>query len=292
MKKSLDINLLNDHPDQLFFVGVLLIGAFFITLLKAFQVSPFFPILVAISLIIGYCFVSYSFQRFRLPPERIGDNAYYLGFLFTLISLSNALYYYGDGENAGMLISDFGVALGSTIVGVVARTVLHQLRLEVEMIEQGVRESLTESAMNARAQIENLNSEVQLLVEELKENLTSSIKKIIDNNSVISELTQQTLASLAHLTKSIDSEVKALDDTVRLSISTFPKRLQGSLDNINKELSAFKIPRGEIDSLERAIAKVNGEISGLTLNFNNMSKDNTISMTTLMALYLKYKINK
>jgi hypothetical protein len=100
------------------------------------------------------------------------------------------------------------------------------------------------------------------------------------------------LASLAHLTKSIDSEVKALDDTVRLSISTFPKRLQGSLDNINKELSAFKIPRGEIDSLERAIAKVNGEISGLTLNFNNMSKDNTISMTTLMALYLKYKINK
>jgi len=292
MKNSLNIDLLDDHPDQIFFVGILLIGAILITFLKAFQVSPFYPILVAILLILAYCFGSYSFQRFRLPPERIGDNSYYLGFLFTLISLSNALYHYGEGENAAMLISDFGVALGSTIVGVVARTVFHQLRLDVEMIEEGVRESLTESAMNARAHIENLDSEVQLLVEELKSNLTSAIKKTIETNSEISELTQQTLASLSNFSKSIKSEVETLDETVRLSFSSFPKRLQSTLDNINNELSAFKTPKNELESLRDAISKVNAEISGLSVSFNSLTKENTISIVTLMTLYLRYKINK
>jgi hypothetical protein len=170
--------------------------------------------------------------------------------------------------------------------------VFHQLRLDVEMIEEGVRESLTESAMNARAHIENLDSEVQLLVEELKSNLTSAIKKTIETNSEISELTQQTLASLSNFSKSIKSEVETLDETVRLSFSSFPKRLQSTLDNINNELSAFKTPKNELESLRDAISKVNAEISGLSVSFNSLTKENTISIVTLMTLYLRYKINK
>ena len=74
--------------------------------------------------------------------ENIGDNCYYIGFVFTLTSLAVTLYLLhriGDVETQDQLpirevISGFGVALSSTIVGIVLRVLM--LRMAPDMAQQ------------------------------------------------------------------------------------------------------------------------------------------------------------
>lgn len=83
-----------------------------------------------------------------MDAETIGDNSYYLGFLFTLTSLAVTLYFVieAGSETARLIpeiISGFGVALSSTIVGVFLRVLMLQLKVDVETRERRVRLSWT-----------------------------------------------------------------------------------------------------------------------------------------------------
>ncbi len=60
--------------------------------------------------------------------EEQADNVYYLGLLFTLLSLAYALWdIFGDGDSKddiNELLRNFGIALGSTIAGIVCRILI------------------------------------------------------------------------------------------------------------------------------------------------------------------------
>lgn len=284
------IKLLDDHPDQIFFVSILILGALIITLLKSFAITAFVPVFFSISLIVAYCYVSHSFQRFTLPPERIGDNAYYLGFLFTLISLSNALYHYADSQNASKLIADFGVALGSTITGVVARTVFHQLRLDVEQIEFGVRESLTESAMNARAQIENLNQEVTLMVQELNQTVSGIVMQTSELSIALAKNNELMLRNLDDVTKEIAKEADALQEGVRTSLRSFPIKLDTEFTSLTKKINAIEIPSDAFTHMNNHILNLNKSLEELISNHEKFNNNQSISYASLLGLYLKSKI--
>jgi hypothetical protein len=284
------ITLLDDHPDQVFFVSILILGALLITLLKSFSVTAFVPVFFSITLIVTYCYVSHTFQRFTLPPERIGDNAYYLGFLFTLISLSNALYHYADSENASKLIADFGVALGSTISGVVARTVFHQLRLDVEQIEFGVRESLTESAMNARAQIENLNQEITLMVQELTQTVGNIVKQTTDLSSELAKNNETMILQLGSITKEIAKNAEELEAGVRSSLGSFPPKLDAELAILTSKINGIEVPSKTFDELSRHIKDLNSSLADLLVSQEKYKNEESISYAGLLALYLKSKM--
>lgn len=53
-----------------------------------------------------------------LRLDRLGDNFYYLGFIYTLASLSAALVELRTGINSTAILGAFGVALITTIVGI------------------------------------------------------------------------------------------------------------------------------------------------------------------------------
>lgn len=284
------IKLLDDHPDQIFFVSILVLGALVITILKSFAITAFVPVFFSISLIVTYCYVSHSFQRFTLPPERIGDNAYYLGFLFTLISLSNALYHYADSENASKLIADFGVALGSTITGVVARTVFHQLRLDVEQIEFGVRESLTESALNARAQIENLNQEVTLMVQELNQTVSGIVKQTSDLSIELAKNNEAMLRNLDSVSKEIAKEAEALEQGVRTSLQSFPTKLNIELSALTRKINDIEIPSEAFVIMKSHILDLNKSLEALISSHEKFNNNESISYSSLLGLYLKSKL--
>ena len=127
------IKLVSDYPDQVFFASTFIIGSLFITFLKNWNVASQWlsltSMITSMGLIIVYAIVSRTVHTFRLSSERVGDNCYYLGFLFTLVSLSNALYSfgYGDDDTINYVISNFGIALGSTIVGMLMRVMFNQI---------------------------------------------------------------------------------------------------------------------------------------------------------------------
>jgi methyl-accepting chemotaxis protein len=87
-------------------------------------------------------------------PERAGDNVYYLGFLFTLVSLALALYgFESQTEGRGHLIADFAIALATTIAGVLGRVWLSQGKLEVDDYEAKARVHLHDAVEELRTQL-------------------------------------------------------------------------------------------------------------------------------------------
>ena len=135
-----------DNLDRAAFVLAFLLGAGGSVLLKALGVHPFIPAAYAAIILGLYAFIAWAGGRVKIEPETIGDNCYYLGFLFTLAALAYTLFQVADpSANGGPrvdipeVISGFGLALSSTIVGVFLRVFLMQLRPDFVAKDREVR---------------------------------------------------------------------------------------------------------------------------------------------------------
>ena len=103
--------------------------------LKFTHLHPGLVALWSAIVLFGYVFLVWRFDRLMIEPETTGDNCYYLGFVFTLTSLAVTLYQM-SGTEVGQdtlrdVISGFGIALSSTIVGIVLRVWLMRLRPDI-----------------------------------------------------------------------------------------------------------------------------------------------------------------
>jgi methyl-accepting chemotaxis protein len=177
-------------------------------------------------------------RGFRLRFDQLGDNCYYLGFLFTLTALSIALYdFRGLDFDISTIVSNFGVALASTILGVLLRVLLSQMREDpIEVEEQSRYELAQASAMlknELYASVRDMNSFRELLqqsiaqsfeevnekskesilraAEELSEAARSINQEIVERNEQLGErfdrfndLTQRSVSSLESLVESME----------------------------------------------------------------------------------------
>ena len=145
--------------DHLFFMFAVLLGAFMILSLKGGFIpiphSDMLGIVLPVSVMGSYAFAVTLIPRMRLRLDQAGDNLYYLGFTYTLCSLAITLYRFHATESAAdYIVSNFGIALATTIVGVVFRVWLHQMRDDPLELEREVRSELTEAVGRLRAEID------------------------------------------------------------------------------------------------------------------------------------------
>ncbi len=110
------------------FLMALVSGIFFI-LLGGFTDKTYLSILLTISVMIVYFLIGHKIvERELLTNEQFADSNYYLGFLFTLISLASSLYLLSSGDMHGglltRLIGQFGISISTTIVGLSLRIYL------------------------------------------------------------------------------------------------------------------------------------------------------------------------
>ena len=82
--------------DKAMFFGIFLVGTTLILVEKALPIPAMVAPSTGIAAIVLYCGLAWKSPRFRIREDRIGDSAYYLGFLFTLVSLSWALYQFSE----------------------------------------------------------------------------------------------------------------------------------------------------------------------------------------------------
>jgi hypothetical protein len=136
-----------------------LLGAGGSVALKLAGVPPLWAALWPIAVLAAYVGASVLTRAAAIEPEAVGDNCYYLGFLFTLASLATTLYQIRDlgaAEGASVIpevISGFGVALSSTIAGVFGRVMLMQMRPDVAARDLEARRDLQVGAREFRAAI-------------------------------------------------------------------------------------------------------------------------------------------
>ena len=143
--------VINTTRDRALFLMVFLSGAFFILFLKEISAHPVIPLLVGVSFIFFYFVCVMWIPLFRLSEERSGDSFYYLGLLFTLVSLGHTLWaFHGGGSDTTDIISGFGIALGTTVVGLLLRVIILQFRVDPIDVENEVRSELLEASNQLR----------------------------------------------------------------------------------------------------------------------------------------------
>lgn len=140
----------------LFTVG----GCFYIAFAKlVWDVNPFLSMTIPVVLMLTYLLLSVATGKLRLHDEQTGDNLYYMGFLFTLTSLGVSLYLFGSDGSTDKVVSNFGIAVTSTIAGILLRVMYNQMRRDPADIERSTRHELADMTRRVRAEMENVTRE-------------------------------------------------------------------------------------------------------------------------------------
>ena len=123
IKKSF-FDKLDDSSVKYAFGLAYIIGAFVIFF------GPNFPgkytstiVLIALMMayLLGVIFLNKKMNTF-VRDEQMGDSFYYLGFLYTLTALAVSLF--GIEEDINELLKNFGIAITTTLVGLIGRIIL------------------------------------------------------------------------------------------------------------------------------------------------------------------------
>ncbi|NIY97331.1 hypothetical protein HC022_14090 [Salipiger sp. HF18] len=153
----------------------LLLGICGSLVLKTIGVPLWIPAVVSGAVIVLYAVITFSWPRIQLEPDQIGDNAYYLGFVLTLTSLAYSLYQLAgqttETDFIAEVISGFGIALSSTIVGVAVRVFCLQFRLDLAAREHTTRMEINEAARQFRAEMADVIRGTKYLGIELRQSL-------------------------------------------------------------------------------------------------------------------------
>ena len=154
--------------DVLVFACAFVMGtAMYLLLHVAFKAPQLVVTGAVIFAMLSYAAVVVSAPRLRVRLDQAGDNAYYLGLLFTLVSMAFALYEFGAAISGAsdrvsarsgtqQIIANFGIALASTITGIFLRIFLQQMRVDPSEVESMTRIELAEAAKRIRATLDTV----------------------------------------------------------------------------------------------------------------------------------------
>jgi hypothetical protein len=185
-------------------------------------------------------------RSYPIRPDIIGDNIYYLGFLFTLVSLAYTLYKFTSADNEiDQIIKNFGIALSTTLIGVVGRVYFNQTH-DQALDDQNDPEQATHSATY-------LIEEEKLLHADLKEKTGHLLDEI--------DALQASLVALK------TSTIRSIEETTQASMN-------GLLSNMNALYTEFKT-RLEQDRLNQVAMQdaVTTSIQSSALAFNELSTE-------------------
>jgi hypothetical protein len=206
---------------------------------KAAGMPQWLVTVVAIAIMLGYAFLVWRATRLRLRADQAGDNCYYLGLLYTLVSLGWALFAFDIKTGATQVIGNFGVALGSTIVGLMLRVFFSQTRQDLVEIETEMRVELAAAGNRVRTELD----QVVATMNDFGRVMQQSIKEAFDGMRVnVASLAEESMKSLA---------------AVSGNASTGLEKAFGSLDGYATQFAAAATTMVEaIDSHTAALSRI------------------------------------
>jgi len=197
-KRNINSGFIQKIQIKYLFLIALSSGVFFI-LMGGFSENPYLSVLLTIGVMIAYFLIGQKIvERELLTNEQFADSNYYLGFLFTLVSLASSLYILSSGSMQGglltHLIGQFGISISTTIVGL------------------SLRIYLLSFSPNIGSNIESFN----LMIMEKLQMLNDHIGHSIDQTKTFSNV--------------IDDKVELFIDKTLKSVEEYNERLVESLD--------------------------------------------------------------
>lgn len=259
--------------------------------LKLTGLHPSFAALWASGALFAYVFFVWSHcGRTWIEPEITGDNCYYLGFVFTLTSLAVTLYQMTGSEGGQSavrdVISGFGIALSSTIVGIMLRVCLMRLRNDIDESEarkalhlamRQFRDELHSSTMY----LKNYSIEsTQLMAEEHREIMAITQKTTSDATAVYSEELKKFRHAYEEL---LENHSKATKESTEHQMKTFETTITeaGKESAVAISDTMEQLLERSFDSFTQSVEALHTKISGF------LSEDNPYATLSEAARHLE-----
>jgi hypothetical protein len=246
----------SDMPDKGLFAAVALVGFLGIVLFKTrTPMSAELIAALAVAVMLIYGVVAFQMPTVQMRPDRLGDNFYYLGFIYTLASLSAALLQLRAAPDIEELLGNFGIALVTTIVGVAGRVLFVQMRGQLDEIEERVRRDLVAASTDLRAQLSLALAEFQ----------TFHVATLQASNEALSKATQQATSHIEEIGTLAEIAAKEINTSLHANRQQ-AEQLAEMLTRIEQAIGQLPL-LGEIElpseRLEKQIAAFTKQVVSL-----------------------------
>lgn len=213
---------LRDTQEKIVYFFALIVGSATILIGKSQAWLEAWPAAIgAVIFIVGYAVFAWSSQRENpVRADRMGDNCYYLGLVYTLASLIASLIRIQNGSEVTELIGNFGIALVSTAAGIVARLVMVQMRSETDDVDQRARVALADTAQQMQSDLLSASHTFRTLLIDAQETFRLSINRTEENVAMAEELSKKVLeleispeelnASIVGVVRNLESATKGI----------------------------------------------------------------------------------
>jgi hypothetical protein len=272
--------------DKTLFFGVFVVGTALILLEKASSIPAVVAPVTGIGAIVLYCAVAWKSPRFRIREDRIGDSAYYLGFLFTLVSLSWALYQFTEQGGTERVISGFGIALATTIFGLAARVFFQQMREDPVEIEQAVRHSLNDQVLHLQRElrliIESLSLIRNRIQEEVGQAVGSGLREILsDSREAVKAETELFHAAIGAPLEAVKQAVLA-STTHAAETRKSTGRLLKAIDGLAERIEQTKAPT---DGFKEKVDEYAATLARMLTREKERTEKNRESADSILSVY-------
>ena len=247
--------------DAALFGAVVSIGFIFQLLLRvAFDASALIVTFLMCGLLFFYFWLIIYNSATKQVNERAGDNLYFLGFIFTALTFGVALYKVGSNPELEIssVLSDLGIGLTTTLLGLVLRVWCSLLRTGTEEIETIVHSNLKQQANRLEKRFtyaiqlaEKTSIHSEQLLTETKEALEVVIFK---NRNELSDLYTTNFEQTRKMYTMVSEETKKLIEESKASIEQLYEKINDI--NVPQDFIVDKLARS-FDSFENTISNAN-----------------------------------
>ncbi len=276
---------MSETAEKITYFVALLAGSAFILLGKVSGwLAPVPGAIAGFVFIVAYFAVSWASIRQRtMRADRLGDNCYYLGLVYTLASLIAALIQIEGGAEIAGLLGNFGVALVSTATGIIARLILIQFRSENDDVEDRARNDLAQTAQDMRASLLSSAEAFRTLLVGAQETFRISIEHTRANFEDAREITERM--------KSLEVSPQTLNEALKTTVTQLEAasgRLSEAGREIRDQASAVNSTVTAADRSEQGLKKIDHVLNDLarTLEKQRAATENIVAALEGQKVFL------
>ena len=270
----------------------------------AYVDNPWITLLVPIGVMVYYINTVRNDNLSDVSVEQKADSVYYMGFIFTLVAMTASLVALANsGEDLEFrpVVTNFGLALSTTVLGLIVRIIWLQLSAQsLDDAESILKERIIRRTQELQEQTERivasmtaLSSQMASVAEPLQTNfehlaksfdISQKVNKNLEELNTSAEIISETFQSFANKLETMNPSVERLNSNVHSAVQ-IPLTVNEDLQKIGTSSQNLKSDFESLSSsaidIEPRITDLNNKIA-LSIEYVNsaIALENSVTSTS------------
>jgi predicted nucleic acid-binding Zn-ribbon protein len=193
----------------------------------------------------------------RVRSDQAGDNCYYLGLVYTLASLAYTIFVFDPGDSATTIVQGFGVALATTVVGLILRVFFNQSRTDLAEVEDTTRIELADAAGRLKGELSQISVSLNDMVRQIRQAMEEMRHASVDQVRAATAASAESIGQVA-------SQASALLQAHDAELGSSLKRLRSASDKTVASLDGHAQVLGSISEASASFSQAVASLRGTT----------------------------